>query len=140
MGNSQSVRKINFEDVQLVIKNPESYLLITTLTEIEDICLIKDTIPIKKEETIINNCLYTGKNKKIILYGKNANDDSVYKKYKQLLSLGFYNVFIYIGGIFEWLLLQDIYGFEEFPTTIKIMDILKYKSTPQLSIYMLENG
>ncbi len=27
--------------------------------------------------------------------------------------------------MFEWLLLQDIYGFESFPTTSKVLDILK---------------
>jgi len=29
--------------------------------------------------------------------------------------------------LFEWLLLQDIYGSEEFPTTSHELDILKYK-------------
>ena len=43
------------------------------------------------------------------------------------MSLGFYNVYLYNGGLFEWLLLQDIYGFDEFPTTKKELDILKYK-------------
>ncbi len=57
----------------------------------------------------------------------NSSDDSVVKKYNQLYKLGFKNVYIYIGGLFEWLLLQDIYGEEEFPTTNKILDILQYK-------------
>ena len=63
----------------------------------------------------------------IIIYGKNCSDKTVLNKYNQLNSLGFTNVGIYIGGIFEWLLLQDIYGNENFPTTIKEIDILKYK-------------
>ena len=42
-------------------------------------------------------------------------------------SIGFKNVFIYNGGLFEWLLLQDIYGEDNFPTTKHILDILKYK-------------
>ena len=29
--------------------------------------------------------------------------------------------------MFEWLLLQDIYGNDNFPTTSKDLDILKYK-------------
>ena len=58
-----------------------------------------------------------GKHIKIIIYGKNCNDEKIYIKYQQLISLGFYNVFIYVGGLFEWLLLQDIYGSDEFPTT-----------------------
>jgi len=52
----------------------------------------------------------------------------VYKKYDQLVKLGFSNVFIYLGGLFEWLMLQDIYGYDEFPTTKKELDILKYKA------------
>jgi len=43
------------------------------------------------------------------------------------------NLYVYIGGLFEWLLLQDIYGDEEFPTTSKIIDILKYKGTSNTS-------
>ena len=31
MGNSQSTQKINFEDLQFVLKNPESYRLINTI-------------------------------------------------------------------------------------------------------------
>ena len=41
------------------------------------------------------------------------------KKYDQLIGLGFVNVFIYPGGLFEWLLLQDIYGYDNFPTQNK---------------------
>jgi len=36
-------------------------------------------------------------------------------------------VYIYKGGLFEWMLLQDIYGEDEFPTTSKQMDILLYR-------------
>ena len=139
MGNSQSIRKINFEDVQIVIKNPEIYLLINTLNETEQICLIKNTITIGQEEVIINKHLRNGKNIRIIIYGKNCNDEKIYKKYQQLLSLGFYNVFIYPGGLFEWLLLQDIYGIDEFPTTSKMLDVLKYKPSSALNIFLLEN-
>ena len=75
---------------------------------------------------------------KIIVYGKNSNDEKIYKKYNQLVSLGFYNVYIYIGGLFEWLLLQDIYGETDFPTTKKELDILKYKPNKLLGIELLE--
>jgi hypothetical protein len=75
---------------------------------------------------------------KIIIYGKNCNDDTIYKKYNQLLSFGFYNTFIYTGGLFEWLLLQDIYGNEEFPTTKLELDILKYKHNKVLYIPLLQ--
>ena len=77
-------------------------------------------------------------NKYIIIYGKNANDDTIYNKYEQLLKLGFMNVFIYSGGMFEWLCLQDIYGNELFPTTKKELDILKYKPISNFSkLYLM---
>lgn len=139
MGNSQSIRKINFEDVQIVVNNPEIYLLINTLNTLEQTCLIKNTIPVIQEEMIINKHLTAGKGIRIIIYGKNSNDEKIYKKYQQLLSLGFYNVFIYMGGLFEWLLLQDIYGQDEFPTTCKELDVLKYKSPSLLNVHLLEN-
>jgi len=44
-----------------------------------------------------------------------------------LSGLGFQDVYLYMGGMFEWLLLQDIYGADEFPTTNKFLDILYYK-------------
>ena len=31
MGNTQSIKKINYEDMQTVIKNPELYLIINKL-------------------------------------------------------------------------------------------------------------
>jgi len=140
MGNTQTIRKINFEDVQIVLKNTELYLLINTLEEMDQQCLIKNTVPIHQEESMINKYLKLGKNMRIIIYGKNCNDEKIYKKYQQLLSLGFYNVFVYPGGLFEWLLLQDIYGIEEFPTTSKQLDVLKYKPSSVLNIMLLENG
>ena len=41
MGNGQSMQKINFEDVQTAYKNPEIYLLINTLSELDQGCLIE---------------------------------------------------------------------------------------------------
>ena len=139
MGNSQSLQKINYEDVQHVINNPQMYLLINTLDSKEQNCLIVNTINITNEETIINKLIQTGnKNIKIIIYGQSCNDDKIYSKYSQLNSLGFYNVYIYAGGLFEWLLLQDIYGEKEFPTTTKEFDLLKYKPRKVLNIPLLE--
>jgi hypothetical protein len=50
------------------------------------------------------------------------------KKYKQLISFGFQEVYVYTGGLFEWVLLQDIYGIKEFPTTTVVLDILRFSS------------
>jgi 23S rRNA pseudoU1915 N3-methylase RlmH len=140
MGNKMSTSiKINYEDIQYVLKNPEGHLLINTLSETEQDCLISNTMNIKNEENIINSCIKNGrKDIKIIIYGKNCNDEKTINKYNQLTSLGFYNVYIYVGGMFEWIMLQDIYGEKEFPTTKKDLDILKYKPYKVLNVQLLE--
>jgi len=138
MGASQSIQKINFEDMHIATKNIESYLIINTLSPNEQQCLIIGTTPVEQEEAIINKHLRQNKSVKIIVYGKNCNDETVNKKFQQLFSLGFYNIYIYPGGLFEWVLLQDIYGKELFPTTKKELDILKFKPNSILNISLLE--
>jgi hypothetical protein len=138
MGNIQSMKKINYEDMQTVIKNPEVYLIINTLPPSDQKCLIINTTLAEEEEPLINKYLKENKSIRIIVYGKNCNDESLQKKYQQLLSLGFYNIFVYTGGMFEWLLMQDIYGKELFPTTKKEVDLLKYKPNQLLNIALLE--
>jgi len=140
MGNSQSIQKINFEDMQTAYKNPEIYLLMNTLPLSEQLCLISNTLTPQKEETLMNRYLNSNKNIRIIIYGRNSNDETIYKKYNQLVNLGFTNVYLYLGGLFEWLLLQDIYGFDDFPTTSRQLDILKYKPGQKLNISYIENG
>ena len=67
------------------------------------------------------------KTQHIIVYGKNNNDEKIFIKHKQLINLGFTNISIYIGGLFEWMLLQEVYGELAFPTTSSELDILRYK-------------
>lgn len=138
MGNTQSMKKINYEDMQTVIKNPEIYLIINTMSPSDQQCLIINTTPANDEEQLINKFMKENKSIRIIIYGKNCNDESINKKYQQLYSLGFYNIFVYLGGMFEWLMLQDIYGKDLFPTTKKELDLLKYKSNQLLNIGLLE--
>ena len=139
MGNSQSIQKINYQDIQFILKNREKYLLINTLRENEQDCLLPNTLNIHKEIDIINQLIKKGnKEVNIVIYGKNCNDETIITKYNQLLSLGFYNVFVYIGGLFEWLLLQDIFGEKDFPTTKKEIDILKFSSNKLLNVQLLE--
>ena len=120
---------IGFDDVLTAIHHPDKFVLINTLPHTEQDCLIQHTLSILDEETAINEMLtqYEKIVRKIILYGKNATDTSVEKKRSQLNGLGIGDVYVYSGGLFEWMLLQDIYGEREFPTTKKVLDILKYK-------------
>ena len=127
MGNKVSIKKMNYEDIQEIISKKYDCLLINTLPIYNQECLISNSLRADLEESIINTLLYKNKKKKIIIYGKNCNDLTVYEKYQQLNDLGFQNIYIYSGGLFEWCLLQDIYGTEMFMTTSKINDILKFK-------------
>jgi hypothetical protein len=131
-----SYKKINFEDVQYAIKNINQYIIINTLPNAEQDCLIKHTLSYEQEESTINEMLgnYDFNKKKIIVYGKNSIDETAEKKYSQLKTLGFSELYLYSGGLFEWMLLQDIYGNTEFPTTKKVLDILKYKGTRKICI------
>ena len=140
MGNQQSIQKLNFEDIQQIIKTPDNYILINTLDKDLQDCLIPHTININNEENVINNLLSNDKTKNIIIYGKNVNDSYIYERYEQLIKLGFNNLFVYPGGMFEWLCLQDIYSDELFPTNKKELDILKYKPGSKLNKYYITNG
>ena len=127
MGNTNSINRLNFKDMQYAIAN--NMIIISTLEINNQDCLIKNTLTPDEEVATINDIIKNSNNKskKIIIYGENSSDDKIVKKYTQLKKLGIQNIYIYIGGLFEWLLLQDIYGKDEFQTTKEIIDILKYK-------------
>jgi hypothetical protein len=149
MGASASSIKqkinLNFEDVQYIIlhKQENAHILINTMDAKHQGCLITSTVPISIEVELLNEYLITNREINIILYGMNASDPSSWLKYEQLKRLGFCNVYIYAGGLFEWLLLQDVYGQDQFPTTMQDKgghcDILKYKGQPHFYTRMLKN-
>ena len=133
MGAIQSTKKVNYEDIQNIIKNKRSdILLLNSLDFNEQKCLIPNTLEAYREEERINSIIEK-LDTNIIIYGKNTSDKKLEKKYLKLIEIGFTNVYIYPGGLFEWLCLQDIYGNEDFPTTIQELDILKYK--PESKLY-----
>jgi hypothetical protein len=122
---ASSIKYINFEEV--IRATSATTVIINTLTVSEQNCLIVGTISAVEEEVVINELLKTNKKIQIIVYGKNCTDLGVIKKAKQLQTIGFSNVCVYVGGLFEWLLLQDVYGKTEFKTTCNKVDLLKYK-------------
>ena len=124
---------IGFEDVKHATRN-DNYYMINTLQHDQQKTLIKNTINSENEENIINEVLndYKIPDKPIIIYGKNSCDNSVNTKYDQLIKLGFKEVYIYRGGLFEWLLLNEIFGNEEIPLNhenMNLNEILKYRET-----------
>ena len=129
MGNTCSVRKANYSTVQNTIQD-SNCVIISTLPLTRQDCLITGTISASTETSLINTLLKKSTNTRIIVYGENAADDTASKKCCQLVSLGFKDIQVYSGGLFEWLLLQDIYGEDNFPTTSRQLDILSYAGAP----------
>ena len=125
MGNKIGYHKIGFETLQKHILH--NALIINTLDSSKQNCLIAGTILYQEEEGYVNSLLNGDKKENIILYGMNCLDESVIKKAEQLIELGFTNIFIYVGGLFEWVLLQDIYGKDNFPTIGYELELLKFK-------------
>jgi hypothetical protein len=110
-----------------MLKKHAHAILITTITDNHGSHRIKNTLSPDTEVEIINQHLASSENTEIIVYGLNCADTSVFNKYEQLISFGFTNVFIYCGGIFEWMLLQDVYGADTFHINHAVDDMLKYK-------------
>ena len=134
----QSVRKVSFEDIiDTVFQNKNSCLLVNTLPITDQECLISHTLPATAEESIINTSMSQNRDIPIILYGRNTSDNSVLIKYEQLNKLGFRYVYIYPGGMFEWILLQEIYGSDNFPTTSKVKDLYRFRPDKTLQIRLL---
>ena len=130
MGNKplssiDSIKFVTYEELQTC----NNYHIITTLNNND--CFIKNTLSPEEEIEFVNSCISKNNQKKIIIYGKNYLDKTLFLQYEKLNSLGFDNLHIYLGGMFEWLLLKDIFGNELFPTTIDFKDCLKYKPKPK---------
>jgi hypothetical protein len=121
------INKVGFEDV-LKIK-PGLTILINTLPLDEQSYLIKNTTKFDNEENIINESMKNDCQLVIIIYGKNSLDGSIEEKYSQLKNIGYTEkkLYIYYGGLFEWCMLQDIFGIDNFESIGKCIDVLKYK-------------
>ena len=120
MGQSSSYPICTFQELQ---NRKDEFLLVNTLPLHRQRYLIQGTLPGIEESKKINEYLYRNKEISIVLYGMDCNDRSVVTKFAQLKTLGFSNVSIYRGGLFEWALLQEIYG-NNFPTEGTIEDPL----------------
>lgn len=121
---------VNFEDVKYAIKNPDKFILLNTLPTEKQKCLIYTTLHASDEERVMNEMIHSIRvpDKKIVIYGENHCDETIDSKLNSLINFGLNEVFVYKGGMFEWVLLQDIYGKDDFPTTETELDILKFKN------------
>lgn len=127
MGNAESqIKTANFDNIKY-----DKHILIHVMDENDQSLLIKGTLTIENEIETMNSVLSASKQRetRIIIYGKNTDDyGQIIKRYKQLCGLGF-DACVYFGGLFEWLLLQEIYGISEFPIEKRgsaQVDVLKY--------------
>ena len=127
---------VGFEAVEKEITtSSSSVFIINTLPLEQQDCLIRGTLTAEQEERAINDALTkyvpNAPPFQCIIYGANCCDLSPDKKRKQLLGLGFglKEIKIYRGGMFEWMLLQDIYGDAKFATTKRELNLLKYRAS-----------
>lgn len=127
MGNAEShIKTANFDNVKY-----DKHILINVMDEKDQSVLIKGTLSIDNEIETLNSVLSASKQREtcVIIYGRNTDDCwKVMQRYKQLRGLGF-DASVYFGGLFEWLLLQEIYGISEFPIEKRgsaTADVLKY--------------
>jgi hypothetical protein len=128
MGNQQ-MNKVSFQDVQYAQTN--NMIIINTLNPNDQSILIFKTVNISNEIKEVE--LAIQQKRGILIYGKNSNDETIYLKYNQISKLGG-SAYVYVGGLFEWLLLQDIYGQDQFKTTSNTLDLLRYKPNNSLNI------
>jgi len=132
MGNANSIQRINFEDLQ--VAQAKGWVIINTLPATEQNVLISSTTLCNDEIRVVE--LAIKRKEPIVVYGRHCNDETIYSKYTQIKQLGG-QVYLYTGGLFEWILLQDIYTRVKFPCTglsDTTVDLLKYKPCNILNI------
>jgi hypothetical protein len=136
-----STIRVGFHDVLYVtsrIALGDSYtILLNTLPSNQQQYLIRGTMACEREETYMNELIQKGgglDKYTVILYGKHGTDETPIRKRTQLMNLGFTRVYVYAGGLFEWALLQEVYGVEHFPTLgTPPRDLLHYAASPTLA-------
>lgn len=123
MGNKEStpVEKAPFESVLALGRTG---VLISVFDEDDQNLLIVGTVSCAKEVEAVERAIAAKTS--ILVYGRNWHDERVYAKYAQIKKLGGL-VKVYLGGLFEWILLNEIYGNDRFPLTAKVVDLYQYR-------------
>lgn len=91
--------------------------LINTLPVNEQDILIATSKSPEEEQRIITQWMENDEVERvsIVVYGRNSHDTTIHAKRTQLRKLGFTKVYLYLGGLFEWLLLRQYMGDAMFP-------------------------
>ncbi len=122
---------LNFDDMKIAVER--GYIICHIMDEIDGTILIKNTLSVKDEIKKINDLIKQSKfDETIVLYGRNYTDlELIVQRFQHLISFGFTRVFIYVGGLYEWILMQNLYGDKLFPTNV-IVDFIDAQSvSPQ---------
>jgi hypothetical protein len=133
---ASATHRVGFEDVIAMRGRAGAgagALIINTLPAAAQHCVIAGTVDCGDEETRINALVRAGaaSNTAVLIYGEHACDPAPETKRAQLRGLGFVDVMVYVGGLFEYLLLQDIYGADAFPTRGRETDLLSRRPRPR---------
>jgi len=119
-----SYQHYTFKELQQKIDSKHDFILLNTLPVQEQNYLIRGTINAIHENDFINGLIKKDRGKEIIIYGRDHHDMKVIEKYNKLKKVGFTKIYIYFGGLFEWSLLQEIYGVSNFQTDGNVKDPL----------------
>jgi hypothetical protein len=120
MGN-RALEKANFDEVA---SRNKTTILINVLSEAEQGVLIRGTVPCSDEVAEVENAI--AQRDTILVYGMNCHDERIFAKYQQIKKLGG-KPKVYVGGLFEWMLLNEIYGNERFPLSTDQFDLYQYR-------------
>ncbi len=115
MGNQSSDCSVDgASSFNAVRRRPSTAWLINTLPPHDQRCRIAGTLSVEAEIAAVNGCRARDA-QLVVVYGRHSTDLSARAKREQLLGLGFVHVEVYVGGLFEWLMLREVFGAEEFP-------------------------
>ena len=133
MGASISFNVVNHQGVLDALK--EGNILITVISNHTDATLIKGTLGEAEELRHVNEIIRKKNlDERIFVYGENCSDSRVYSKARQLKKLGLKEVFVYTGGIFEWMLLGEVFGQDQFPVHGRVTNVVDHAGESFVSL------
>ena len=133
-GSKDVVKVIGFEDMLVLHKT--KVVLLNTMERANQACLIRGTVHADDEETTMNAMLTSTDpsvtDRLVVVYGRHYLDPKPMEKARALRVMGLSRLLVYRGGLFEWLLLQEVFGHDQFPTQGACTDLLLYRPLPTL--------
>lgn len=133
-GSKEVVKVIGFEDMLSLLRS--NVVLLNTMARGDQACLIRGTLHADDEESAMNAMLTSTDplvtDRWVVVYGRHTLDPKPMEKARTLRLMGLSRLLVYRGGLFEWLLLQEVFGQDQFPTQGACPDLLAYRPSPTL--------